>query len=334
MLYKKNSQSKSQMIWALLIWVIVIALILSGCVGRTQAAKYPEKPITLIVHAAAGGGSDKFARTLAAGNEKDKFLPQAIVVENKTGGSGAVAFDYIASQKGDPYFLLTAVTSFMTTPLQGLTSVSYKDFTPIANLAFDEFVVIVKADSQYQTMKDLVDDARARPQAVKAGGTSLGSADSICVYLIEKAAGVKFNYVVFNSGGETNDGLMSGNIDFAVSNPGEALELAQAGDIRILGVFAEKRLAGAPNVPTLKEQGIDAVYEQNRGLVAPGGISAADRKVLEDALLKYTQTETFKNYITANMLTEAWMDGVTFGKWLEEENSRYAAILKAMGIIK
>lgn len=331
MLYKKNSQRKSQKVWALLTLLIVTTMILSGCGG---GAKYPEKPITFIVHASEGGGSDKFARTLAAGNETDKFLSQPIVVENKTGGSGAVAFDYVAGQKGDPYFLLTAVTTILTTPLQGLTTVTYKDFTPIANLAFDEFVVIVKADSQYQTIKDLVDDAKARPQEVKVGGTSLGSSDSICIYLIEKASGVKFNYVVFGSGGETSDGLMGGNIDFAVSNPGEALELTAAGDIRILGVFSEKRLAGAPDVPTLKEQGINAVYVQNRGIVAPGGIPAADRRVLEDALLKYTQTETFKKYITDNMLTEAWMDGATFGKWLEEENGKYATILKDMGVIK
>ncbi len=330
MLYKKNFQMKTQKFWALFTLLIVVAIILSGCGG----SKYPEKPINFIVHASEGGGSDKFARTLAAGNEIDKFLPQPFVVENKTGGSGAVAFEYVASQKGDPYFLLTAVTTILTTPLQGLTQVTYKDFTPIANLAFDEFVVIVKADSPYQTMKDLVDDAKARPQEVKVGGTSIGSSDSICVYLIEKATGVKFNYVVFNSGGETSEGLMSGNIDFASSNPGEALELAQAGDIRILGVFSGKRLAGAPDVPTLKEQGIDAVYVQNRGLVAPGGIPAADRKVLEDAMLKYTQTETFKKYIADNMLTEAWMDSATFGTWLEEENGKYAAILKDMGVIK
>jgi putative tricarboxylic transport membrane protein len=331
MSYAKHFERKSRKVWPLLVWAVVLAMILGGC---GSAAKFPERPITIIVHAAAGGGSDKFARMLAASNDMDKFLAQPILVENKTGGSGAVAFDYVAGQKGDPYFLLTAVTSFMTTPLQGLTTVTYKDFTPIANLAFDEFVVVVKADSQYQTMLDLVNDAKARPQAVKVGGTSLGSADSICAYLIEKATGVKFNYVVFNSGGETNAGLMEGNIDFAVSNPGEALDLATAGDIRILGVLSETRLAGALDVPTLKEQGINAVYVQNRGLVAPSGISAADRKVLEEALFKYTQTKTFKKYIADNMLSEAWMDGATFGKWLEAESGKYAVILRDMGVIK
>ncbi len=299
------------------------------------ATKFPEKPVTLVVHAAAGGGSDIFARTLSSAFEKEKLLPQPIVVENKAGGSGAVAFAYVAGKKGDPYFMLTAVTSFLTTPMQGLSQVAYTDFTPLANFAFDEYMLMVKAESKYKTMKELIDDAKTKPaKTITAGGTQLGSADSICVYLIEKATGVKFNFIVFNSGGEVNAALLGGHIDLAVTNPGEALELAKGSKVRNLGVFAEKRLAGAPDVPTMKEQGIDATYVQNRGLVAPGTIPAAERKVLEDALLKYTKTDIFKKYIQDNLLTESWMDGATFGKWLDSENTRYLPIMKDMGLIK
>jgi putative tricarboxylic transport membrane protein len=297
--------------------------------------KFPEKPITLVVHAAAGGGSDIFARTMAAAFEKEKILPQPIVVENKAGGSGAIAFAYVAGKKADPYFMLTAVTSFLTTPMQGLSEVSYKDFTPLANFAFDEYMLMVKADSKYKSMKELIDDAKSKPaKTITAGGTQLGSADSICVYLIEKATGVKFNFIVFNSGGEVNTALLGGHIDLAVTNPGEALELAKGNKVRNLGVFEDKRLPGAPDVPTMKEQGIDATYVQNRGLVAPGNIPAAERKVLEDALLKYTKTDTYKQYIKDNLLNEAWMDGATFGKWLDSENTRYQPIMKDMGLIK
>ncbi len=304
-------------------------------VAAQPATKFPEKPITLVVHAAAGGGSDIFARTLSAAFEKEKILVQPIVVENKPGGSGAVAFAYVAGKKADPYFMLTAVTSFLTTPMQGLSQISYKDFTPIANFAFDEYMLMVKGDSQYKSMKDIIDDAKAKPEkTLKAGGTQLGSADSICMYLIEKATGVKFNFIVFNSGGEVNTALLGGHIDLAVSNPGEALELAKAGKVRNVGVFAEKRLEGAPDVPTMKEQGINAAYVQNRGLAAPGNIGAAERKVLEDALLKYTKTEIFKKYIKDNLLTEAWMDGATFGKWLDGEYTRYLPIMQDMGLVK
>ncbi len=315
--------------------LILLALLLSLGIGTAYgASKFPEKPITLIVHAGAGGGSDIFSRTLASAVERDKLLSQPIVVENKPGGSGGIAFAYVAGKKKDPYYLVTAVTSFLTTPLMGLTPVGLKDFTPIANFAFDEYMLMVSPNSKYKSMKDLIADAKSNPKMITAGGTQLGSSDSICVYLIEKVAGVQINFIVFNSGGEVNAALLGGHIQMGITNPGEALELYKAGKVKILGVFAEKRLAGAPEIPTMKEQGLNTTYVQNRGLCAPADIPADARKVLEDALFKYTKTETFKKYIAENMLSEAWMDGATFGKWLEAENARYAVIVKDMGLIK
>ena len=193
---------------------------------------------------------------------------------------------------------------------------------------------MVNVNSKYKSVKDVVTDAKANPQKITVGGTQLGSADSVCAYYLEKAAGIKLNFIVFNSGGEVNAALLGGHIDLAVSNPGEALELMKAKKVRLFGVYAEKRLAGAPDVPTLKEQGINAVYVQNRGLCAPADIPEDARKVLEEALLKYTKTETYKKYVKENMLSEAWMDGAAFGKWLDEENGRYAVLLKDMGLIK
>lgn len=319
----------------ILFGLLLVTLLVTLGVGCAQpATKFPEKPITLIVQSSAGGGSDIFARTLAAAFEKDKLLSQPIAVENKSGGSGAVAFAYTAGKKGDPYFMQTAVANFLTTPLQGKSQVSYKDFTPLANFAFDEYVVLVKAESKYKSMKDVMDDAKAKPKEIKVGGSELGASDSIATYLLEKAAGVKFNYIVFTGGGEVTAALLGGHVDVIIGNPGEAMEMVKAGKMRALGVFAEKRLGGWPDLPTMKEQGIDAVYVQNRGLVAPGDIPADARKVLEDALKKYTTTETWKKYIKENFLTDAWMDGATFGKWLESENTRYAGILKEMGLIK
>ncbi len=315
--------------------MVLFFMMTFGLLGGGYAiGAFPERPINLIVHASAGGGSDIFARTLAAAFEKDKLLPQPVVVENKPGGSGAIAFGYVAGKKGDPYFLCTAVTSFLTTPLSGKSPVGLKDFTAIANFCFDEYMVIVKTDSRFKSMKDIVAEAKAKPKMVTVGGTQLGSSDSICAYLIEKEAGVKLNYIVFNSGGEVNAALLGGHVDMGVANPGEALELMKAGKVRVLGVFSEKRLESASDIPTMKEQGIDAIYVQNRGLVAPADIPADARKAIENALFQYTKTETFKNYIKTNMLSEAWMDGETFGKWLEKENKRYKEVLTEMGVLK
>ena len=321
-------------IYKLSVVFLAVLFVAIGAGNALAAGKYPEKPITVVIHAGAGGGSDIFARTMAAGMEKDKLLPQPLVIENKPGGSGGIAFAYVAGKKKDPYYLVTAVTSFLTTPLMGLTPVGLKDFTPVANFAFDEYMLMVNTGSKYKSVKEIVDFAKANPKKVTVGGTQLGSSDSICAYLIEKATGVQFNYIVFNGGGEVNAALLGGHIDLAVSNPGEALELYKANKVRLLGVFAEKRLAGAPDVPTLKEQGINAIYVQNRGLCAPAGIPPEALKVLEEAFLKYTKSETFKKYCKENMLTEAYMDGAAFGKFLEEWNSKYAVILKDMNLIK
>ncbi|MDZ4164998.1 MAG: tripartite tricarboxylate transporter substrate binding protein [Smithellaceae bacterium] len=313
---------------------LVVLFAVAGAGVAFGQGQFPVKPVTIIVHAGAGGGSDIFSRTLAASFEKDKILPQPIVVENKPGGSGGIAFAYVANKKKDPYFMVTAVTSFMTTPLMGLTPVGIKDFTPIANLAFDEYMLVVSANSRFKSMKDIVAEGKANPKKITVGGTQLGSSDSICTYLLEKEAGIRLNYIVFNSGGEVNAALLGGHVDIAVANPGEALELYKAGKVRVLGVYAEKRLAGAPDVPTMKEQGINAVYVQNRGLCAPADIPADARKVLEEAMLKYTKTETFKKYLKDNMLSEAYLDSAGFGKFLDEWNVKYATILNEMGLLR
>lgn len=314
--------------------LLVVMFVIVGAGTAMGASKFPEKPVTIIVHASAGGGSDIFARTMASSVEKNKLLSQPLVVENKPGGSGAIAFAYVAGKKKDPYFMLTAVTSFMTTPLMGKAPVSLKDFTPIANFAFDEYMLMVNPKSKYKSVKEIIADAKANPKKITVGGTQLGSSDSICAYLVEKAVGVQFNYIVFNGGGEVNAALLGGHIDIAVSNPGEALELFKAGKVKLLGVYSDKRLAGAPDVPTMKEQGVNVTYVQNRGLVAPADIPADARKVLEETASKYMKTDIFKKYLADNMLSDAWMDGETFGKWLEKENDRYAIIIKDMGLIK
>ncbi len=318
-----------------IVTLLALSAMMVGCgVGAAFAAgKFPEKPVTLVVHAGAGGGSDLFARTFAAGIEKGKILPQPIVVENKPGGSGGIAFAYVASKKKDPYFLVTATPTILTTPIMGMAPISYKDFTPIGNLAFDEFMVMVGPKSKYASLKELLADAKAHPKKITMGGTMLGGPDSMCTNLIEKAAGVQFNYVAF-AGGEAMAALIGGHVEMSIENPGAALDLQRAGKVRILCVFSSKRLEVAPDVPTAKELGIDLLFVQNRGLCAPAGIPEDARKVLEKAAADYAKSDAFKKYCKDNALSEGYMNSEEFGKFLEEWNGKYAVILKEMNLIK
>jgi len=311
------------------------AVIVVVGIGTVFAAdKFPERPITLIVHASAGGGSDLFARTFAAGIEKEKLLPRPVIVENKPGGSGAIAFSYVAGKKKDPYFMVTATPTILTTPIMGLAPISYKDFTPIGNLAFDEFMLMVGPKSKYNSLKELIADAKANPKKIPLGGTMLGGPDSMCANLLEKAAGIQFNYVAFPGGGDVTAAIVGGHVDASIENPGPALELKKAGKVKVLCVFSSKRLDVAPDVPTAKEQGIDLLFVQNRGICAPAGIPEDARKVLEKAVADFAKSASFKKYCKDNALSEGYMNGEEFGKFLEEWNGKYAVILKEMNLIK
>ncbi len=326
---------KSLRFLSVVLLVVLLASMLSGCAGGGSAGNFPTKPVNLIVHAGAGGGSDIMARSLASTIEKGKFLPQPIVVENKAGGSGAIAMAYVAEKKADPYYLLTAVTSFLTTPIMSPeTGVDYKNFTPIANFGYDHYVLMVSSDGPFKTVKDVVDAAKAKPKEVTVGGTQMGSSDTICAYLLEKNQNIKFNYITFKSGGEVNAALLGNHINFAISNPGEALELWKAGKVKLLGVYAEKRLKAMPDVPTMKEQGYDVQYVQNRGLVAPSGIPDTAVKAYEAAFKKAYDSDAWKAYMKENMIEDGWMGSADFGKWLAGESVRYQTILKEMGVVK
>lgn len=314
--------------------VLAVLIVATGIGTAFGAGTFPEKPITIIVHASAGGGSDMFARTIALGIEKNKILPQPVVVEPKPGGSGGIAFAYVAGKKKDPYFMVTATPTFLTTPLMGKTPVSLKDFTPIANLAFDELVLAVGTNSKYKSIKELLADAKANPKKISLAVTQLGGPDTMCAGMVEKAAGVQFNSVVFNGQADANAALLGGHVAMSIGNPGELLELSKAGKVRILGIFSEKRMTDAPELATMKEQGLDVVFRQNRSLAAPADIPADARKVLEDALFKYSQTEIFKKYCKDNMISEGYMKGAEFENYLKEMSAKYLVLLTEMKLIK
>ncbi len=315
-------------------WLLIL---LSGwnSVAESQAQKFLTKPIEFVCHAAPGGGSDIMARMMQTVIEKEKLCPQPVAVVNRPGGGGAIAFAYVAGKKGDPHFWLTATTSFLTTPLLGKSKYTYKDFTALVNLAYDDFFVTVKADSPYKTMKDLIDDAKKKPGQIKTGGTYAPGTDALISHMIEKAAGVKFNYIPFKSGGEAMVALLGGNLDMFYPNPGEALAQMEAKKVRILGVASEKRLAAAPDIPTLRELGINAAFQQVRSIAAPKGLPPDAVRYLEDIFRKLAESKWWKEkYIQENMLTWDYKNSAETTRLWDSNNEFCAKTMKEMGVIK
>ena len=293
----------------------------------------PTRDVELIVQAAAGGGSDIFARKIADLLTKEKALGQPINVVNKPGGSGAVAYSYVKQKASDPHTLATVTLSYLTTPMQQNAGFTYKDFTNIITLAVDDFIAVVKNESTYKTLSDLVNAAKASPKTIKVGGTQVGSSDSIIPALIEQAAGVKFNYITFGSGGEVNAALLGGTIDFAIANPGESLSLIEGKKLRAVAAFSPSRLPGF-DVATAKEQGVNVQWEQFRGVIAPGGLTAAQRAFWEKALMQVTKNAEWDKYMKDNTLRPLVQTGSDTDRYLDTQSTSLKAVLTSLGVIK
>lgn len=314
---------------------VSIAAQMSAAIPKVPESSWkPEKPVEFVVQAAAGGGSDIFARTIAKALSDSKAVTVPISVVNKPGGSGAVAYSYLNTKKGDPHVIATATGSYITTPVQGHSPVSHKNFTNTAVLAVEDYVGVVRADAPYKSLKDLIAAAKQKPNSIRIGGSGPASSDAIIKHRLEKAAGVKLNFIVFQSGGEVNAALLGGSVDFASPNPSEATQLIKAKRLRPLAMFSPDRLDNWKDVPTAKEQGIDVTLEQFRGVVAAGGITKEQSLFWQNAMVKMFQSPVFQKYLDENGLRPLVKVGNDADKYLDEQYDFYKEILTELGLIK
>ncbi len=318
----------------LCVWMGI--LILGGTlasVGRAQTG-YPNKPIEYVVQASAGGASDAFVRNLALIFQTEKIISVPIVVNNKPGGSGAIAYGYTAQKAGNPYYLLNCTGNFISTPLEKPKVPGYKDFSPIALLAWDEGSIAVASDSAFKSVKDLVETARKRPKEVRFGGTSIGSQDHVTMHLLQRAGQCQFNYICYTGENEVIAALLGGHLDVGCFNPRMIRGHVEANKMRILAVSSAKRLASLPDVPTLSEMGLSVVWPMPRGVAAPKGIPAEAKNFLISAYKKLTQTQAWKKYVKDNALTEETLFGDDYIKYLESATDKARVIMKELGILK
>jgi putative tricarboxylic transport membrane protein len=294
----------------------------------------PEKAVEFVVQAAAGGGSDIFARSLAKIMADEKIVTVPINVVNKPGGSGAVAYSYLRQKKGDPHVIATATGSYITTPVHGQSPVSYKDFTNVAVLCVEDYVGVVRADSPYKTLKDLIAGAQKKPNGIRFGGSNPGSSDNIIETRLEKAAKVQLNYIPFQSGGEVNAALLGGNVDVASPNPSEAAQLIKAKRLHPIAMFSPERLKNWPDVPTAKEQGFDVTLSQFRAVVAAGGLTKEQSQFWQDAMMKLFNAPGFKKYLEDNGLRPQLQTGAEIEKYFAEQTVFYREIYTELGLLK
>jgi putative tricarboxylic transport membrane protein len=293
----------------------------------------PSRQIEAVVHTGPGGGSDIFARAIAEMLQKEKLITQRMQVVNKSGGGSAVAMAYLAEKKGEPHTIGFFTGVWVTNPLTTKeAAVTIKDLTPIVRLVLEPAVVAVKADAPYKDMKDFIEAAKKSPNQLRQSGGSVTGRDNLMRLLIQKATGAQWTYISFPSGGERLSNLLGGHVQMMVIEPQEAGEQIRAGNLRVIASLTEKRLASMPNVPTIKEQGIDVtIIPQARGVLAPPAASKEAVQYWEGVFERFAKSASWKQYVEQNQFEEGYLKGPPLNKFFDELTVLMRNVLKEAG---
>ena len=298
---------------------------------------YPSRPVTLVNPFPPGGAADVVGRPFAAVMEP--LLKQPVVIETKAGAAGAVGAQFVASAKPDGYTLLIHIVS-----ISGFAEVdklfgrqpkfTRADFIPLARLTAGPMVLVVNDHQPYKNLKELVDDAKKRPNAIVFSSSGLYGALHLPTALFMKAAGIQMRHLPTNGGGPALNAILGNNSQVLVSSIAAASAQMKAGKLRALAQFGDKRAASAPDVPTLKELGYDVEFSLWVGLFAPKGTPAAATERIRAETRKAVDTEQFKNAIHNIGDEVAYLDGPEFARFWDQDAQRVEAAVQSIGKVQ
>ena len=305
---------------------ILVAVLVIAWAWPVLAADFPTKEVQIIVPWAAGGATDLIFRALAAPTEK--YLGKAVIVVNRPGGGGAVGYTEAAQASPDGHTIVSAITPLTILPHQVKTAFTYKSFDPIINVSTDPSMFLARPDAPWKDLKEFINYAKQNPNMVTVGNSGAGGGVHLVALAFEKAAGVKFNHIPFSGGGPSVTALLGGHINVVSVSPPEGISQVQAGKLKILALFADKRLAMFPDVPTVKEQGINFAMGMWRGLAAPKGTPPDALKKLHDAFKKGMEDPAFKKSAADMAVSIHYLGPEDFGKLMASEDKVYADLVK------
>jgi tripartite-type tricarboxylate transporter receptor subunit TctC len=296
---------------------------LLSLVSTPALAQYPDRPVTVIIPFAPGGGADITARTIFPFVAKHMPNGATFVMVNRAGGGGEVGFTEIALSEPDGYTLGAINTpSVVMKPIEKETRYTREDFTYVANLAFDPSGVAVRADSNIQTFKQLIEELKANPGSIVAGTAGVGSEDHLLLSRLMALAGVEIRLAPFGSSGEALVALKGGHVAISVVN--SAVSAAEAGNIRVLALASDKRWDHLPDVPTFQELGIDLIGGSARGYGGPAGMPDDVTKMLSDAFAAAVADPEFLAVAAEQKLPLRYMDAEAYRTFVEEQHEAIA----------
>ena len=312
--------------------VLVAPPLLSTGSGSDTGTQIPG--LRLMVPNTPGGGYDITART-AAKNAEDAGLTHNVEVFNLPGAGGTVGLTRLVGEHGNGKLAMSMGLGVVGAVHTNKSPKTLGDTTPIARLTEEQDIVVVAKDSPYRTIGQLVEAWRKNPGELPVGGgSSPGGPDHLAPMLMAKAAGIapkEVNYIPFDGGGELLASILGNKVAFGVSGVGEYLDQIKAGELRLLAVTGPERVPGL-DAPTLRESGLDTDFTNWRGIVAPPGLSGAERDKLVALIRKLHDSPEWKESMKKNGWDDAFLTGDAFGDFLDAQDQRVATVLKELGL--
>ncbi|MGF1562045.1 MAG: Bug family tripartite tricarboxylate transporter substrate binding protein [Geminicoccaceae bacterium] len=269
----------------------------------------PSRPIDFVIMAGPGGGADQIARFIQSVTEKHDMTSRPLVPNNKGGGSGAEALLHLKSASDPDHTILVTLNSFFTTPLrQENLDIDIQNFTPIAMMGVDPFVLWVHKDSGITDFDAYVEQVQSMNGDFVMGGTGSGQEDSIVIAYMSGAYDLDINYIPYDGGGAVARDLAGQQIMATVNNPAEAKGFYEAGDFVPLLAFSDERLPAYPDVPTIKELGHDFSYYNQRAIVGAPGMSEEAAAYYRDLFTQVYESDEWQGYLESESLAPLWMD--------------------------
>ena len=319
---------------------IVLAFVLAGAAAVAGAQGWtPQKPVELVVPNPPGGSNDKTARTVERIWTLNKALPSPLVVVNKSGGGGSIAYTYVQQHPADPHYLVVAGPALLTNHITGASKLHHTDLTAVASLFNDYTVFAVSADSPIRSGKDLVARLRKDPKSVTIGFSPLlGSHNHIAAGLLMKAVGGNardLKVVAYKGSADAIPNLMGGHIDLVTTAAGNVAGHVASGRLRVVAITSNQRMPGAlAEVPTWKEQGVNVLFGAWRAIFAPKGLTAQQAAYWEGALRKATEAPEWKSDLEKNVWADAFVAGEAFRKELDQDYADMKSVLSDLGLAK
>ena len=308
---------------------LLVATLL-GLVSAAAQAAYPERPIRMIVPWAAGGDTDNIFRPFAPLLQKQ--IGQTVVIANVGGASGTRGAKEAKDAPPDGYTLYSVHEYIHSTYYAGVADVQYSDFEPVCLISSTPSVLTASPKTPWTSWQDLAADAKARPGQISVGAT-LASTSHFFPALIEKATGLKFKYVSYEGLAPRMNAILGGHIDLTDSNLTQKGKV-EAGQLKFLAIATERRHPEMPSVPTLKELGVNVVYDVNRGIMAPKGTPADVLAKLGSACAAAAKEPEFAKAMRLQGTDVRYLGRAEYARWLKETDDLNRTLAKDLGLLK